>query len=1583
MFKFVLLTFSSAVLAGNNFPRSWQDDAVQDAGETVYEQQFQANQNQRMMAPGYRVPNRAHGAGNPACVKLGIAVDRQLIVNSGGTLAGAKAFLERLVQWTSREVYEPTFNVQLRVGEVYDGTNAAYMQQPSGTSDALSMLVNHFNSDGIAERNQHNLMVGAYGERLGGGVAYLGGLYSASYGYSVSSSLNDDNDCDFALDSCNRWSKIVFAHEIGHNFGGPHTHDIGIDECGSGGPCTHPGTIMSYCHLCGGGVDNIALKTFSQGVIDRINGELDSSNIAGTQCALGPTPPPTPTPTHSGTPAPTPVSSAPTRAPVPRPTPAGSGASDIVLRPAGEICATSAPPLTRAECDAFAQEGNYFNEATSADVEDGCFTFKGDLSFVVNGQDAPNGCLVNQYFRRRLWGSWSDPFGGSFDGAFGGGGSSNNSSGNGSSGCGRRTAVYWSQQNGQAHDLFQPVCNAFAPTNAPTATPATPAPTPVTPAPTVVPATPAPTPATPAPTAVPAPSAGPTTAQPCVRGAPGCDGNDFEPVAVDGCDCADAYLVIGDELFHNPAPGCAAHQAEAGFPGAYCYAVDADACVLAATVPQSDLVESVFMDGAFWRECDNVVTTAPSSAPTVSPTVSPTNDDVIADGGFPTRCGPDFLDNGFDGECSTEHFNDFGELEAPCCSPYGWCGNGPQWCDCPGCVDYSPDSSDDQSGAGGVTDQGCDPTEEATLIATFNETGCPNKTPDQTLLARWKSMIQALDSFGEAMVRSEMYATCLYNDRDEFRSHTVSVIINGVEQISGATRSQRDLCCGAGNACDVTCTEVQEFWCPAGSAPDSDSSDDATPAPTQPSSPTPPPTPRPTYAGTAGSGNEDYWNFGLYLHADNNLEGAGLKDLREFGDHLEGAAQIGGQDALRPTILIDRSYGYSTRSLDHKLEGPNGQQLDGTFSGTYQINWDTHDHHWLATKAQDDELNLDDPAVLAAFVDQAYSNDAKHNMLDLWNHGAGWMGYGGDGDNSSDGMDLEDITKGIRDGLNGRKLDILGFDACLMADFTVLMAIGRDDLSNYVVASEHLEPGDGWNYDSWKSVTQGQLNDPATFGSAIVDGFIDHYQNTGSLTLAVFDMRKRQQLAATFTALFAELVSALEAKDATVRTAISRARGETQEIDLSTYGGAGMTWVDAGDFLAKLQRQLSGCAAIAGLVDAALAAYEDFVVAERSVPEAGYTGMSLFWPGNSSYMNRFRRMQGAFDGPEGAANDSWVALMAEFQGSWDASQAKDGFCSGQQRSAFVQQGHFDLDLSVQRCENSDGAVATLVASAGASRVQAEVAVRSVTWNEHQHSDLTTVEHIEMQVVAELVDGTVESIVPDTLQGQALGTMQTNTQFATKWDGRVPVFHGPSTRDLDAFALVYSRISYGHTEPTCDGAPAQTTDAVIPVTYYSAGHGTHAQPVAATVRLFAERHADGSETFDARLFLSDNKEVSRFDCDYDDHGSIMSGARPCGHIDAFYHRIPTEEEFFAGGLTSVQPESTLFAWSPQLSVTLEPLADVQERLRADFRHGSDDIDAVIRYTVRDEFGQHNIALAQFSPTLDSVAEASPLSFNEKQ
>jgi hypothetical protein len=101
------------------------------------------------------------------------------------------------------------------------------------------------------------------GKQPGGGgasgIAWIGGLCSSSVGYSfnqlfTSAYLFGDT--------------LIFGHEVGHNFGSPHTHCYGppADMCYSGesgcysGPTSCPpslningyvatGTLMSYCHL--------------------------------------------------------------------------------------------------------------------------------------------------------------------------------------------------------------------------------------------------------------------------------------------------------------------------------------------------------------------------------------------------------------------------------------------------------------------------------------------------------------------------------------------------------------------------------------------------------------------------------------------------------------------------------------------------------------------------------------------------------------------------------------------------------------------------------------------------------------------------------------------------------------------------------------------------------------------------------------------------------------------------------------------------------------------------------------------------------------------------------------------------------------------------------------------------------------------------------------------------------------------------------------------------------------------------------------------------------------------------------------
>ena len=100
---------------------------------------------------------------------------------------------------------------------------------------------------------------------VSGGLAFVNGLCNRdkSYGYS---------NLDIFIDPSGAysWDVHVVAHELGHNFGSPHTHacawgpsgDEAIDACGAPAPeCENApippqgGTIMSYCHTAPVGVN--------------------------------------------------------------------------------------------------------------------------------------------------------------------------------------------------------------------------------------------------------------------------------------------------------------------------------------------------------------------------------------------------------------------------------------------------------------------------------------------------------------------------------------------------------------------------------------------------------------------------------------------------------------------------------------------------------------------------------------------------------------------------------------------------------------------------------------------------------------------------------------------------------------------------------------------------------------------------------------------------------------------------------------------------------------------------------------------------------------------------------------------------------------------------------------------------------------------------------------------------------------------------------------------------------------------------------------------------------------------------------
>jgi hypothetical protein len=123
-----------------------------------------------------------------------------------------------------------------------------------------------------------------------GGVAYLSTVCS-TYQYGVAGHLAGSFPSPLQNYSWGNWDLMVTAHELGHNFGAPHTHDVSpqIDGCGTG-DCSQAfgGTIMSYCHGCNGGLGNIQLAFHPRTINENMLPFIDNLTGCGIRTSRGP-----------------------------------------------------------------------------------------------------------------------------------------------------------------------------------------------------------------------------------------------------------------------------------------------------------------------------------------------------------------------------------------------------------------------------------------------------------------------------------------------------------------------------------------------------------------------------------------------------------------------------------------------------------------------------------------------------------------------------------------------------------------------------------------------------------------------------------------------------------------------------------------------------------------------------------------------------------------------------------------------------------------------------------------------------------------------------------------------------------------------------------------------------------------------------------------------------------------------------------------------------------------------------------------------------------------------------------------------
>jgi hypothetical protein len=141
---------------------------------------------------------------------------------------------------------------------------------------------------------------------------------------------------------------------------------------------------------------------------------------------------------------------------------------------------------------------------------------------------------------------------------------------------------------------------------------------------------------------------------------------------------------------------------------------------------------------------------------------------------------------------------------------------------------------------------------------------------------------------------------------------------------------------------------------------------------------------------------------------------------------------------------------------------------------------------------------MTNPEELADFITWTKQNyPAKHYLLLLWNHGGGFSGLVEDLTSTGKKyMPLQELRRGLE--IAG-KVDVIDFDMCLMGQYESLNAIRG--LTDYVVASEELEPSDGNPYDLIiRALNSNPSMTPDQVSAMIVDRYYDSYANHGQGT---------------------------------------------------------------------------------------------------------------------------------------------------------------------------------------------------------------------------------------------------------------------------------------------------------------------------------------------------------------------------------------------------------------------------------------------------------------------------------------------------
>jgi Clostripain family len=387
------------------------------------------------------------------------------------------------------------------------------------------------------------------------------------------------------------------------------------------------------------------------------------------------------------------------------------------------------------------------------------------------------------------------------------------------------------------------------------------------------------------------------------------------------------------------------------------------------------------------------------------------------------------------------------------------------------------------------------------------------------------------------------------------------------------------------------------------------------------------------------------WTVLVYLDADNDLERPMMKNLEEM-------LKAGRSDQVNVIVLAARNpegVGKYTNAAVANLPNWTSGKLLRVEPGKLQELAD-----WGA-------VDTGDESVLQRFLSRATTDfPAERYALIFGDHGMAWAGVAvsesmGDGDSLSID-EIADALKAVQP--NTGRFELIGFDACVMANLEVARALAP--YARYLVASEEIEPSEGWDYATLLTkLAQTPAMDGVRLGRTIADTYRDFYAQSTSheraekakaLTLTVIALDQIPAVDRAVVSLGAGADGLLGRGGHAAWLHLAQARHATEEFGRSAAPSGSMPpGSEVYDLVqvaenVKLRAQDNASGTAAGAVIAAVNRAIVYNIRGEARPHAN--GLSIFFPPNQTALAM--RGKTSYKETSFAANNSWYPFLKDY-----------------------------------------------------------------------------------------------------------------------------------------------------------------------------------------------------------------------------------------------------------------------------------------------------------------------------------------------